>query len=382
MKKIVYCIASVYNSGGKDRVICLKANWFVSQGYDVYIVTTDQAGRPPYFSIDERVHLIDLGVGYEQTNGLSRLQRWRAKLSQKRLHRQLLTDCLDRIQPDIVISTMEEDGEVLSKMTLSCLKIVELHYSKVRRFNEYPRGRYDLARFWDWLRTKADERAVESFDHLVVLSSADMEAWHCMPRRSLIPNPTSFKAEELSSLQKKRILAIGRYSYEKNFETLIRLWADLAPSYPEWCLEIVGEGYLRSFFEDLVSELRLGHQIALSNKTVDAKSKYLNSSIFVLTSHYEGFSLVILEAMTCGLPVVSFDCPSGPREMIIHNKTGYLVAQNNVSEMKRALISLIENASLRFQMGRDGHARSLDFSVDVVMPQWVELFNSLKKCSK
>lgn len=376
--RIVYCIASIYNSGGKDRVICQKANWLAQNGHEVYLITTDQDNRPPYFAIDSQIKCIDLNINYEKTNSLPLLKRILAKREQRQRHFTLLKDKLAEIEADIVISTFEEDGGILAKLQTHCPKIVELHYSKERRYHEYARGKYDWRRLLDWFRTRQDEYHVKKYDHLVVLTSQDYKAWSCMKKRSVIPNPLSFTPQNIAPLREKKILAIGRYSYEKNFEALIRIWADISPQYPEWKLEIVGEGFQRTFLQNLISSLNLNHCTTLTPSTKQIEEKYLSSSIYTMTSRYEGFPLVLLEAMSCGLPIVAFDCPFGPRELIVEDETGYLIPPHDNRTFGLKLKKLMESEELRHQLGNAGHTKSKNYSMDSIMREWTNLFTSLQ----
>lgn len=373
---IVYCIASIYNSGGKDRVICSKANHLVGSGHDVIIITTDQKGRAPFFSLDVRVRCIDLGINYEDYNDLPIWERYCKRVKLRRRHRLTLQRELSAIAPDVVISTFEEDAEILSAIKLSCLKVMELHYSKERRFNEYPRSKCSPARLLDWWRTRRDERIVGRFDHLVTLTETDRAKWTTARSSSTIPNPLPFTPSGRASLASKRILAVGRYSSEKDFASLIDIWSMLEPIHPEWELEIIGDGYLRSSLEEQVSRLGL-HRVLLSFPTSDIQSKYLGASCLVMTSRYEGFGMVLIEAMSHGLPVISYDCPYGPREIIVDGVSGYLVTLGDKENFAKRVADLMDDKTLRMRMGQEAFASSERFVIEHVMHQWEHLFERL-----
>lgn len=373
---IVYCIASIYNSGGKDRVVCSKANHLVGCGHDVIVITTDQKGRAPFFSLDARVRCIDLGINYEDYNGLPIWERYRKRIKLRRKHRQALQQELSVIAPDVVISTFEEDAEILATMKLSCPKVMELHYSKERRFNEYSRAKYSPARLLDWWRTWRDERIVVHFDHLVALTETDRAKWTTARSSSTIPNPLPFAPRGRASLSAKRVLAVGRYSSEKDFTSLVDIWSMLEPVYPEWELEIVGDGYLRSSLEQQISRLGLC-RVSLSPPTSDIQSKYLGASCLVMTSRYEGFGMVLIEAMSHGVPVVAYDCPYGPREIIVDGVCGYLVALGDKDSFAKRLSGLIDDETLRMRMGQEAFVSSKRFMIEHVMYQWEVLFERL-----
>ncbi len=373
---IVYCIASTYNSGGKDRVICTKANHLVQLGHKVTIITTDQKERPSFFPLDPRVRCIDLGINYEDYNSLSFWARYRKSRELKLKHRGALIKALEATTPSIVISTFEEDAEIVADLTISCPKIMELHYSKERRFNEYPRARWSLGRLLDHIRTWRDEWVVRKFDHLVTLTEVDRTKWTTARSSSTIPNPLPFVPTSQSSPLNKRVIAVGRYSSEKDFASLIHIWSKIEPKHPEWELEIVGDGYLRKSFEDLISSLHL-KRVLLSHPTADIQSKYLSASCLAMTSRYEGFGMVLIEAMAHGLPVIAYDCPYGPREIIRDKQSGFLIPPNNRSLYRESLELLMDNSDLRTSMGIEALRSSERYSMNSVMEQWIQLFESL-----
>lgn len=381
--KIVYCIASTYNSGGKDRVVSSKANYLVELGHKVVIITTDQKGRPAYFGLDQRVVQIDLGLNYEDYNNLSLFKRLKKRCQLQQRHTILLRDILRELEPDIVLSTFEEDAPVLAKLHLDCPKIMELHYSKERRYNEYQRGRFSLGRLLDWWRTKEDERIVSCFDYLVALTDTDRRLWTTAKRSTTIPNPLPFGLPaKVSSLVKPKVLAVGRLSSEKNFGELIDIWASLGDKASNWQLEIVGGGYQKRMLEEKITTYGLQGRVRLHPPTSDIVEKYQEASILAMTSKYEGFGMVLIEAMSCGLPVIAYDCPYGPREIIKDYENGALIPMHDQGLYAERLESLMQNAELRIRQGQKARQSADTYAMPQIMSRWLRLFEELNTATK
>lgn len=378
--RVVYCIASIYNPGGKDRVIVSKTNELAKVGIEVFIVTTDQNQRPSFFPLHPLVVQHDLGINYTATNTSSIIKRCKEKRTQQKRHKELLTAYIHKIKPDIIISTFEEDGPIIASLNTPAIKVMELHYSKERRYNEYVRAKLSPARILDFLRTRYDEYVVSRYHYLVALTKTDADKWWSIKNKCNIPNPLSWEPQTaVPTPTQQKIVAVGRYSSEKNFEELINIWALVSPQYPGWQLEIIGQGYLQSRLENRISELGLGNSTKLIPPTSNILNKYKEASFLVMTSKYEGFGMVLIEAMSCGLPVISYNCPYGPQEIIHHKKDGFLVPVGDQKQFALYMRKLIESSELRKHMGENALQSSKKYSSQHIIQQWISLFEDLLK---
>ena len=244
--RIVYCIPATSNSGGMERVLTRKVNYLAGLGHELMIITTDQRGARPFFPLDESVKQYDLGINYDENNGQGILAKALAYPRKKRLHKQRLQALLLKLRADIVISMFGDDSSFLPKIKDGSKKILEYHFSKLKRL-QY--GRTGLWRLVDVLRTKMDEWTVKPFDRFVVLTAEDQGYWGALPNIRVIPNPLPFTSEETSSCKATKVVAVGRYDFQKNFSKLLQLWARIAPQFPEWTLEIYGNVALRGELE-------------------------------------------------------------------------------------------------------------------------------------
>lgn len=372
--RIVYCIPGLYNSGGMERVLSCKANYLASLGHEIHIVTTDQMGRPCFFPLDERIRTYDLGVNYEINNGGSLWHKLSTYYARQRRHRRELTALLMRIRPDVTVSMFGNDEGIIPSIQDGSRKVLEYHFSKLKRLQYGRRGLWRLIDHW---RTKADERAVRRYDRFVVLTEEDRQLWGDLPNIRVIANPLPFDTEQTSTLTARRVIAAGRYDYQKNFEALIDIWAQVSPQFPDWHLDIYGDGPLRGALEERVERLGLSGTLSLQKPTRDMPAEYLRSALYAMTSHYEGLPMVLLEAQTMGLPIVSYACQCGPRDIVADGETGYLVDLYDEQAFVARLMSLMASEGERQRMGANAREASQRYRLERIMPQWEQLFEEL-----
>ena len=369
--KVVYCIAGTYNSGGMERVLANKANYLVRKGYEVVIITTDQRGQSPFFTLDNRISCYDLNVNYEDTNGNSFLSKLVYYPFKRQIHREKLTCLLQNLKADVVISMFCNDASFLWKIKDGSKKLLEIHFCRYKRLQLDRKGIWRLA---DRLRNWLDLKMVRKYDTFVVLTHEDEAYWGDIPQMAVIPNALSFSSLEQSALINKKMIAVGRYDYQKGFDYLIDAWAIVHNHCPEWSLDIIGEGELRRQLQNRIDRYGLGASIHLKPPTNRIEEEYKNASALVMSSRYEGFGMVLLEAQSMGLPVISFACKCGPRDIIIDGENGFLVPENNVAGLADRILRLIIDDELRQRMGKAAKENSLRFSETLVMDKWEKLF--------
>lgn len=388
--KIVYCLFGTYSTGGIERVTAVKANWLAEHGYEVYLVTTGHAGRPSYYPLHPSIKHIDLGLCYDEAGELSRFTVYRRNYPKYRRHREELEKLFADIRPDIAVAAGWHEGSFLFQLKDGSKKIIEHHGWRHANVALYPvylrelghvtamtRFKYWLRTLWGNLMTYKQGRYDRKFDRLVVLTEEDKTyCTHC-PTTSVIPNPITTPSLEVSPLSDKVILAVGRLDNQKNFPELIDIWALVAKDYPDWKLRIVGEGYTDVRILKKVKEYGLEEQFELCPFTKEIQKYYLSASIYAMTSAFEGLPLVLVEAESMGLPVVSYACPCGPRDIICDGQDGFLVEPGDKESFAARLRQLIEDEELRRRMGQAAKINSQRFSLDNVMKQWEDLFAEL-----
>ena len=374
--KIVYCIQGTHNSGGMERVLSRKVNYLAQAGHEVSIITFNQQGRKPFFELHPSVVCYDLAIPYEQYQKggiLNRLALYVRLPQLHRLHRKRLEQLLLKLKADIVVSMFNEEASFLPSIQDGSHKILEFHFSKHNGLKDLRRG---IWRLIDELRAKKDERIVRPFDRFVVLTEEDATLWGALPNLRVIPNPLPFYSDSPSDCSAHQLLAMGRYDEPKHFDLLIDLWAQLAPDYPDWRLVIAGDGKLRPEHTAQVERLGL-KSVELMRPTHQVQELYRASSIYTMTSRYEGLPMVLIEAQQMGLPIVSFACPCGPRDVITDGVDGYLLEVGDHAGFIQALRRLMDSEAERQRMGAAARIASERYDLEHIMKSWLALFDEL-----
>ena len=379
--RLAYCIPALYSPGGMERVLTLKANYLAAlPGYEVHIIITDGKGREPYFPLDPSVNVHQLDINFEE---MYRYPLWkRYWLYRKKQYRfkELLDKCLKAIKPDITISMLRREINFVNCLTDGSIKVGEIHFSRT----SYRGAPSSHLPSWinNWLgRCWMNQliRELRKLSAFVVLTEEDKAAWTELDNVRVILNPLSFIPSTKSVCESRQVIAAGRYVMQKGFDLLIEAWSKVVRVHPDWTLRIYGDGWLRPQFQQMVEKYGLSSHCILEHPVTDIEQKMLESSIFVFSSRYEGFGLALTEAMACGLPVVSYACPCGPKDIISHGEDGFLVEEQNVGELANRINFLIEHEDMRKLMGRKAAESSMRYSIDRIGLLWQELFETLKR---
>ncbi|HFK5586644.1 TPA: glycosyltransferase family 4 protein [Elizabethkingia anophelis] len=374
--KIVYNILGTFNSGGMERVLANKANYLANVGYDITIITTDQQGRNPYFEMNSKIKHIDLGINYRENFDKNVFKKIFSYISKQKIHKQKLEKVLYDLKADVVISMFDHDVSFVHDIKDGSKKIVEIHFSRFKRLQYGRKGIWGII---DKIRSNNDYRLVQKYNRFVVLTNEDKDYWGNMSNIEVIPNANSFVSSEQSSLVYRRVIAVGRYDYQKGFDELIKMWEIINLKNPKWRLDIFGDGPLKEELQCLIKNLNLSETINLCPPTKNIKEEYLKSSIMVLTSRYEGLGMVLLEAQACGLPLVAYACKCGPKDIIHNGINGYLVPERDSQMMTERILNLMGNYELRREIGNMGRDLSKNFSENQIMNKWVKLFDEVTK---
>lgn len=370
--KILYQINSTYNPGGMERVLLNKVRYLVEEkDWDVTVVTTDQHERPPFYPFPEEVKMVDLGVNYSEDNGKPFLKKLMGFLKRRRLHKKRMTEVLAQVKPDVVDYFYPGECSFMPGMKDGSVKVMELHQSKLFHHQYNRSGLMGLA---DKYRAMMDERLVRKFDRFVVLTEEDKEMWGEMPNIRVIPNAANFIADSYSDCSVKRVIAVGRLDYQKSFDRLIMAWEKVHEVMPDWRLDIFGQGEWQDMLQQMIDERGLRDVVKLNAPTKNIGKEYAESSMIVMSSHYEGFPMVLVEAMACGLPAVCFDFKCGPRDIINEGENGLIVPDGDLEGLAEAMIRLMKDDELRKRMGESAKAVVEKYSEEKVMSKWMKLY--------
>lgn len=376
--KICYCTPALYSAGGVERVVTTKANYFAEHfGYEVTIIVTEGNGDHSFFHLSKKVEVINFGLAFEDLWKKPFLKKLLLYSKKQRLYKKLLKRELLRIKPDITISTLRREVNFINDIQDGSHKIGELHLSR-SNYRGIEDGDSSLLKrlFSKWWK-KDIVSQIRRLDRFVVLTDNAVKDWPELDNIKMIPDPLPIDGFIQSRSDTKRIISVGRYSNEKGFDLLLKIWSIVEKECSDWQLDIYGMGdptpYVK-MMDDLSIDQRRCH---LRSSLVDVESEYIKSSIFVHPSRSEGFGLVIVEAMACGLPVVSFDCENGPRSIITDGVDGFLVSPFNIRFFADRILLLINDENQRRLMGEQGRLKSQQYTIEIIALQWKELFDDL-----
>ena len=376
--KIVYCTPALYMAGGVERVLTLKANYFAEHfGYDITIILTEGKDKPLFYPLSDRIKIVNLDVNFEELWTCSFVKKVFVYLSKQRIFKKRLTAELMRIRPDITVSLLRREINFINDIKDGSKKIGELHVNRAnyRNFEEGDANflKNLFAKFWMCSLVSH----LKQLDKFIVLTEEDKASWTELSNVEVIPDPLAFDVAEVSPLKAKRVIAVGRYVYQKGFDLLLQAWAKIEKLFPDWELAIYGMGD-RSPYDNLAKQLGVDmNRCHLNGSTQNIRKEYLESSLFVFSSRFEGFGMVLIEAMACGLPVVSFDCPCGPKDIVSHDEDGLLVPSGDIEKLANAMSQLMDSYELRHQMAKNAIGNVRRFQIDEIADRWQLLFEDV-----
>ena len=376
--KIVYCTPALYFAGGMERVLTMKANYFADHfGYDITIILTDGEDKPLFYPLSDKVKVVNLNIGFEELWTCSFIKKIVIYLKKQYLYKKMLKKELMRIRPDITVSMLRREINFINEIKDGSKKIGEIHINRANFRNFESKDDNFIKRLFAkvWMNDLTNK--LKRLDRFVVLTEKDKEAWVELDNVYVIPNPLSFILQNVSKLTEKRVIVVGRYCHEKGYDLLLKAWRIVQNSIADWRLEVYGEGD-RSQYDEMISSLNIDrHRCILHGRSSNIQDEFEKSSLAVCSSKFEGFGLVITEAMSCGLPVVSFDCPWGPRAIIQDGEDGLLVENGNVEKLAEALIMMIQHPEMRSKMAAKAIENVQRFSIEKIAEKWRSLFDSL-----
>ena len=378
--KLIYCHADVYNPGGMERVLLNKLRGWVERGYETMLVTTDQHGRPPFYEFPPEVRMVDLGINYKDDNDKNPIAKTLGYLRRRRKHREALTELLMRERPDIVVSLFPSESSFIPDIQDGSLKMLELHFNKQFRLQYNRKGLLGLA---DRIRTKQDEKLVRKFDNFIVLTRQDAEMWGNLPNLSVMPNAVVTMPHAEHQPGNHRVIAVGRLDYQKGFDRLLDAWALIPAELRKfWHLDIFGQGEWEEKLKQQIVTLGISESAAVNKPTDKIFDEYAASDFLVMTSHYEGFPMVMIEAMACGVPTVCFDFLCGPRDIIANGINGIVVPEGDLQALATAMQQLMERPEQLQHLSDQAKRISEEYSQEVIMKRWDLFMNDQLRIRK
>lgn len=376
--KLIYFTPLLSTKGGQERTLTDKANYLAGHGHEVMFLTYEHDG-PLAYLLSPAVKHVDLHCHFFLLYSFSLCRRFVEAFRLKRLFRQRIKDVITKYRPDIIVITVPNTENFISdvmQVKKGIPVIVESHLAQGRQVIR--RGMTE-----NWLYCLYNPlKAIKKSDLLISLTTEDAKCWNRLGVKNVkvIPNPVTSYFDALPEVTKQegRIICVGRLTPQKRFDRLISAFSLIASKYPDWYVDIYGAGEEFDKLLSLISNSPCSDQIHLLSPVSDIYGEYLRSQFFVLSSDFEGFGLVIVEAMACGIPVISTNCPFGPSEIIDDYKSG-LLAKMDVKDLAEKMEWMITHDEERKLMGLNAHQAAARYRKEIIMPQWEEAYLSVIK---
>lgn len=390
--KIYFLVFDIFGMGGTVRTVLNATNYLAQSGYDIEIISVFRYRESPFFEIDPRIKIQVLhdaanrkkdNTGFKNT-----IVKKLSKMKSRLIHPDdeaydffsLLTD----------MKMFNAIKEITSGILVTTRPSFNIFASKYRNKGVYIIGQEHLnfAIYPERMKNSILKH-YKNLDYLATLTNDDTEDY----KRLLEANRKKVKVKKItnsipklqgvtSSLESKTIIAAGRLAPQKGFDLLIEAFKIVHPKFPDWKLRIYGYGREKNNLQAMIEDNKLYNHAILMGPTQHIEAELLNASIYALSSRFEGFGMVIVEAMQCGVPVVSFDCPKGPSEIISNNVDGILVEDGNVEEFAKALMELMGNPEKRKQFGKKAVENVKQYEIENIGKIWRDTIDEISQRSR
>ena len=379
--KIMYVVGSLAKTGGTERVLIDKMNYLSTHGFEVVIITYEQGTHPMSFPVSSSVKHIDTGTRFFTLYKYNRILRIFKQWKMKKVYFSRLQNIVDFEMPDFIITTtynLDKCGIVAQLKTTAKL-IVEAHIPKAHTYEHNMRSLNFIIRLLYKLNNEYHCHKARKFDLLVALTQKAANEWKKTIQNCIvIPNPvTNYQKvikDKISNTN--RIISVGRLTSQKGFDRLIYAFAQITNQCPEWHIDIFGDGADKQYLNKCISRSNLQNKVIIHPPTSNIYDEYMNSDFYVMSSRYEGLPLVLIEAMSCGLPCVSFRCKYGPEDIIKDGKTGLLVKDGDIKDLAQKILWMCQHEEQRIAMGISARKSAEKYKKEHIMPIWIELFNN------
>lgn len=352
--EIFILINDITRHAGTERAVCNLANILIKK-HTVTIISRDTNAGNAFFPIDSKIQLIHLGADICHASTLQKLKKYFCMYKK-------LRELAKENASAVFIATISSVNALITLLGKNIKTIGCEHFN------------YDAA----CLRQKVLRRIFyPRLDFVVCLTNEDAKRYTFIKNNRLfvIPNSLSFECDITSNCTAKRIIAVGRLTKQKGFDLLLDSAVLMKERIPDWHLDIFGDGEDKDALLEKIVRLKLQTFVSIKSPTKNIELEYIASSLFVMSSRWEGLPMVLLEAQHCGIPAVSFDCQTGPSEVIVHGETGFIVPLGDVTALAEKTIELALNEEMRISFGKKAKENSKRFSTEDIEKKWDELLN-------
>ncbi|MHA7059202.1 glycosyltransferase family 4 protein [Aquimarina sp. M1] len=362
--KLVYIVNRIDGPGGLERVLSIKASKLADDyDYDIHIITLNQDTDHLFYDFSSKLSYHNVKA---KGNPLSRMYKYASGLR----------NIIKKLNPDII--AVCDDGlkgfYVPLLLGKPCPMIYERHVS---RSVEIKKGKRSFKkRIATTTKFSLMNFGGRYYDYFVVLTNGNLNEWS-FKNLKVIPNPLSFYPEIKSTLENKKVLAVGKHCFQKGYDRLLKSWKKVAAKHPDWTLDIYGTISKAEGLDTLADELGISNTVHFYPPVKNIAEKYEQASIYTMSSRYEGFGMVLTEAMAYGVPCISYDCPYGPSDIITDNENGLLIDNGNIDAFAEAIISLIDNKEKRKSLGMNAKEAVKKYLPETIAEEWNDVFKSL-----
>ena len=355
---IIYVIEDYSENGGVERIVSDKANTLSTQyHHNVTLISVYRDNRKEQFKLDDGINLIHLDVPFAKrtTNSIIRLisRLYTIFIAILRLNKEI-----KGLHPDIIFFTTTLGAILLPFCHTKARKIYESHLA--RKFNPFNK--------FFFLTELSAER-------IVCLTSGDAKEYKYAKRVDIIPNYINDVKAHVEDYSVKKAIAVGRLEYQKGFDILIDCWKEIAKRYPDWKLDIYGEGSCREELQRQINSLQLGEKVKLCGRNNNIIEAYPQYSLHLMTSRFEGQGIVLIEAQACGLPSVVFNYEYGANDIIENEYNGILVEQGNCKKYIEAVMKMMSSEELRKEYGTNALTIGKCYYKENIFNRWIKIIN-------
>ncbi len=362
--KLLYITNGINGAGGLERVLSVKASYLAEHfNYEVTILSLNNNHFDPFYEFSKKIKFVSINVSGNAIQYISAYIKG-------------IREQVNTVQPDIICVCDDGlKGFLIPQFLRTKAPIIyERHVSKEIELSENSHSIKKITVKLKWLLMRL---LAPSFDKFIVLTKGNVQEWKSLKNLHIIPNLLSFNPNQSSSLQNRKVIAVGKQGYQKGYDLLLKAWKLVYEKHPDWELEIYGTIAAEYKLQELANAIGIEDVIHFYAPVKDIQTKYLDASIYVMSSRFEGFGMVLIEAMASGLPCVSFDCPHGPADIINQGEDGILVPNGDFNQLANVLIELIEKEVLRKDMGAKAKENVKRYLPEHIMPLWDHLFQQL-----
>ena len=380
--KLLYILGNIINRAGVERIMTQKINYLAETNCDVSLLTTDQMGQPISFPLSNKVNYISVKAPIPSRTDYP-FVKWLLLFHKARsIYKETINKTLENNRPDIIICTTYS-FDVLDILTDICLRkgirlVIESHIQLTNVFMR-PRLAYNpLLALYGKYHDVHILNHIKKAAKLVCLTNEDMKSWRQLQVNNVcvIPNMITIQPPKTIDYSSKRVIAVGRYSDQKGFDMLIKVWGRLSKKYSDWHLYIFGNED-RTDYEKMTREEKCEETCHCMPVTENIATEYGKSSIFVMSSRYEGMPLALIEAMSSGLACVSYNCPNGPADIINDGIDGLLAKNGDIDDLEAKMEKLISNETLRRELGTTAKKNIERYSPKAIMQQNLSLYKQI-----